>query len=163
MTTGYVDGDLIQNSSLSCFLLTSFVQMYEARTANTESPELLKLLLVLPVVWHRDSRDAIKSRIFSTPLHAVLSDCPLIKSHFQQRMAAFTAVSLQGVNLACATGLLKKTDFNNRPSIATTFKAWPKGSKPVSVPKDMLRTTDRLATWFKDIPTAQLYKYFLEA
>ncbi|WP_442783226.1 three component ABC system middle component [Collimonas fungivorans] len=163
MSHGYVDRNLIQNSTLACFLLTSFVHKYEELTAKTRSPELMKLLLILPIVWHRESCDAIKSRIFSTPLQAVLADSPYIKAHLQERMDEFAAVSFQGLNLACATGLLRRVSATNaEPSLTATFSQWPRGSKPVNVPREMLQTIQRLATWFKDAPTAHLYSLFLE-
>jgi hypothetical protein len=161
MTGGYVDRNLIQNSSLACFLLTSFVRRYEELTANTESPELMKLLLVLPVVWHKESCKAVKSRQFSTQLQAVLADCPSIKNQFQERLSEFSPVSCQGLNLACATGLLRCVSIENEPYLSATFDRWPLGSKPTGVPSDMLQAVYRLAVWFKDANTAQLYSQFL--
>jgi len=74
MKDGYLDKNLVQNSALACFILTSFVRKYEELTAKTASPEVLKLLLVLPIVWHKDSCNAVKSRNFSTPLNVVLAE-----------------------------------------------------------------------------------------
>lgn len=161
MTDGYVDRNLIQNSALACFLLTSFVRNYEERTVKTASPEVMKLLLVLPVVWHKESCNAIKNRIFSTRLQAVLGDCPAIKNQFQERLAEFSPVSCQGLNLACASGLLRRTSIGNEPCLSASFDRWPLGSKPVSAPSEMLQAIERLAVWFKDAQTAQLYSQFL--
>src|ERR1700752_2943205 len=68
MNKPILEESLMQNSTLSCFLLTSFVRSYEKLTIKTYSPELLKLLLILPIVWHKESCLAIKARSFSTPL-----------------------------------------------------------------------------------------------
>ncbi|HEX5338742.1 MAG TPA: three component ABC system middle component [Gallionella sp.] len=161
MTVGYLDRNLVQNSALACFLLTSFVRKYEESTARTASPEVLKLLLVLPIVWHKNSCNAIKSRNFSTPLHVVLAECPAIKNQFQERMAEFSPVSCQGMNLGCASGLLHRITFQNEPCLSTSFDRWPKGSKPSDVPSEMLQAVERLAVWFKDAQTAQLYRQLL--
>lgn len=161
MTSGYIDRNLIQNSALACFLLTLFVHRYEKLAAKTASPEVMKLLLVLPIVWHKESCNAIKNRIFSTPLQAVLADCPTIKNQFQERMAEFSSVSCQGLNLAFASGLLHRTLIGNEPCLSATFDRWPPGSKPVSAPCEMLQAIERLAVWFKDAQTAQLYSQFL--
>lgn len=161
MTNGYVDQNLIQNSTLACFLLTSFVHKYEELTVKTASPDLLKLLLILPIVWHKKSCNAIKNRIFSTPLQAVLADCPVIKNQFQERVAEFSPISCQGLNLACASGLLRRISIGNEPYLSATFDRWPRGSKPANIPSEMLQTLERLAVWFKDAPTSQLYSQFL--
>lgn len=161
MTGGYLDRNLIQNSTLACFLLASFVHKYEELTAKTESPELLKLLLVLPVIWHKESCNAVKNRKFSTTLNAVLGDSPAIKNQFQERISAFSPVACQGLNLACASGLLRRILIRDEPYITATFDQWPHGSKPVNAPNEMLKAVDRLAVWFKDAKTAQLYSQFL--
>lgn len=161
MTRGYVDQNLIQNSTLACFLLTTFVRKYEELTAGTASPELMKILLVLPATWHRESCNTIRARTFSTPLHSVLADYPTIKSQFQERMAAFAPIGCQGLNLACATGLLRRIAIDDVPGFTTATERWPRGSKPVTIPNEMCQTVDRLATWFKDAPTARLYSQFL--
>lgn len=161
MSAGYIDRNLVQNSALACFLLTDFVRRYEELTAKTESPELMKLLLVLPVVWHKESCDSIKGREFSTSLQSVLAECPHIRNQFQERVAAFSAVSCQGLNLACASGLLRKFTDKDTICLSTNFDKWPRGSKPVAVPSDMQRALARLAAWFKDAKTAQLFGQFL--
>lgn len=161
MSTGYIDRNLVQNSALACFLLTTFVKKYEEQTANTESPELIKLLLVLPVLWHKDSCDAIKGREFSTPLQAVLMECPQIRNQFQERVSEFSAVSCQGLNLACASGLLGHFNDGGKVILSTKFQRWPKGSKPVNVPPDMQLALRRLAVWFKDAKAAELFGQFL--
>jgi len=161
MTTGYVDDNLIQNSTLACFLLTIFVRKYEELTAGTSSPELTKLLLVLPATWNKESCNAIKSRNFSTSLHTVLADSPGITHQFKERLTAFTPVSCQGLNLACATGLLRVVSINSTRCIAVESKRWPRGSKPTSVPSEMIQAAERLASWFKDAQAARLYSQFL--
>ena len=161
MTSGYLDRNLVQNSALACILLTYFVRKYEELTANTESPELLKLMLVLPVVWHKESCNVVKRRKSSTSLQVVLAECPSIKSHFQERVAEFSPVSCQGLNLGCASGLLHRVSVGIEPGISTNFDQWPKGCKPSNVPSEMLQAVDRLAFWFKDAQTAQLYRQFL--
>lgn len=161
MKNGFVDSNLIQNSTLSCFLLASFVFEYEKLTAKTSSPDLLKLLLVLPIVWHKESCDAVKGRAFSTPLLAVLAECPAIKNNFRERVEAFAPIGCQGLNLACSAGLLKKVASHDEPCISALFDKWPQGSRPTNIPSEMRLAIPRLAMWFKDAKTAQLYSQFL--
>lgn len=162
MRAGYIDNSLVHNSSLACFLLTSFVQKYEALTAGTASPELMKMLLVLPVLWHKESCLAVRGRQFATPLHAVLADAPVITLQFEERMGALVAMTCQGINLACATGLLRREYIDGKPYVELGFDKWPKGSNPSRAPAEMRQATDRLATWFRESSTASLYRQFLK-
>lgn len=162
MNHGYIDTNLVQNSSLACFILTTFVKRYEINSARTKKPELMKLLLVLPIVWHEDSCNAIKSRFLSTPLQAVLAECPEIKYEFEKRLGAFSPIALQGINLACASGLLQTVYENETPYLSTNFDRWPQGSKPNEMPSEMIAAIERLSVWFREKTTAQLYSCLIE-
>lgn len=162
ISSGYTDQNLIQNSALACFLLSSFVHQYEELTAKTASPSLMKTLLVLPIVWHKASCKAIYLRKTTTPLHSVLVEVPCVRANFQDRLGAFAQVSCQGLNLACATGLLERKLIKGEPHISAAFSRWPKNSKPTDAPTEMLHAVDRLAFWFKDSHTAELYGELLK-
>lgn len=58
----YTDKNLINNSSLSCFLFVLFVEEYETISVDNRHPDLIQLLIILPFVWHKLSRDAIKTK-----------------------------------------------------------------------------------------------------
>lgn len=109
---GYIDHNLIQNSALSCFLLTSFVKRYEETAPEFPPVELTKTLLVLPLLWHQSSCQSIQKRNLATPLQAVLKDTPAILVAFKRRVQAYTGPTLQGLNLACASGLLTRSLTN---------------------------------------------------
>lgn len=156
------DDNLIQNSALACMLLTTFVQRFEEWPARTERPDLLRLLLVLPIVWHKASCEEVKRRQLDTPLQAVLTDRPQVKTDFQERVSAFAAVTGRGLNLACATKLLRaEGSADGNPVFSTTFSRWSRGSKPSKAPPSMLQAIDRLAAWYSVESAAQLYSRFL--
>ena len=62
MNNGYLDKSLVQNSLLACTLLTHFIKKYENLNSYTDNVDLLKLLLVLPIVWHKESCNLICKR-----------------------------------------------------------------------------------------------------
>ncbi|TCG08687.1 hypothetical protein BZM27_10495 [Paraburkholderia steynii] len=157
---GYLDRSLIQNSALACFLLASFTKEYQARTANTRHPSLEKLLLVLPLVWHGPSRRDIARRNFATPLHVVLEEEPRILDGLAERVTAHAAVSCQGLNLACETGLLVKRVDGDDHVFAFKHAQWPRGSSPTSVPSEHFGAVSRLSNWFKDLSAAELFATF---
>jgi hypothetical protein len=159
---GYIDHNLIQNSALSCFLLTEFIKQYEAAAPQSAPVELTKMLLVLPLLWHQASCQSIEKRNLATPLHAVLKDTPAILIGFRRRVEAFTGPTLQGLNLACASGLLTRSGHAGQPTVSLNFDRWPKNSKPVDAPDQMLRAIERLACWFSLASTPQLYAQLLK-
>lgn len=157
MRVGYIDRSLMQNSALACFILASFAKEYKDRTANTRHPSFEKFLLVLPIVWHGPSRRSIYKRNFATSLHTVISDEPRITERLAERVAAYAPVSSQGLNIACATGLLIKRYEGNKKNFAFRSSRWPSGSNPTSIDSEMSGSVLRLANWFKDATTAELY------
>ncbi|MFM0100882.1 DUF6521 family protein [Paraburkholderia nemoris] len=155
--SGYTDRSLIHNSALACFLLASFTKEYQARTDNKRHPSFEKLLLVLPLIWHGPSRRGIWNRNFATPMHAVIADEPRITERLAERVGAHAAVSAQGVNIACATGLLAKRFDTDEREFTFAPPRWPQGSSPANIDSEMSGTVLRLANWFKDFTTAELF------
>ncbi|MBR8296918.1 hypothetical protein KDW63_22265 [Burkholderia cenocepacia] len=156
------DDNLVHNSALASLLLTKFVQEYEIASAHTEQPDFLKMLLVLPILWHHESCDDIKRRQFETSLQTVLSEKPQIKADIQTRISAFTPITGRALNLACSVKLLRmETREKGNPVFHTNFSRWPHNSKPTKAPPEMLLAIDRLATWYSRESTAQLYSRFL--
>ncbi|MGF6377555.1 hypothetical protein OKW31_000468 [Paraburkholderia atlantica] len=154
---GYKDRSLMHNSALACLLLSSFAKEYQRSTANTRHPAFEKLLLVLPFVWHGPSRRGIARRNFDTALHIVLSDEPRILEGLAARVSAHAPVACQGLNIACGTGLLVKRSNGESVEFAFEQAHWPRGSSPSSIPNDMSGTVLRLANWFKDYTSADLF------
>ena len=152
----YMDENLINNNSLSCFLLVLFVEEYEAVSVDNSHPDLMQLLIILPFVWHKFSRDAIKAKKYSTPLDAVILENQLIKSNFKERIIDYTGATLQGLNLSVSSGLLIKFDENNKIWFKRSAIKWPPNVKK-RLPADMSKTITRLANWFYHMDTSSIY------
>lgn len=95
MSEVYLDHQLIHNSSLACFLLTHFIGEYQEAGLG-QTPDLPKLMLVLPLVWNQRSRDALSPRTSRSTLGAVLRETPVLKIDLQRRVSAHAATTLQG-------------------------------------------------------------------
>lgn len=159
MNNAYIDPHLTNNSALACFLLTDFCQKYEG-VASAPVP-LTKLMLVLPLLWHHDSCHEIARRQSATNLTIVLQTAPALRINFDRRLQAFAPVSLQGLNLACASHLLDRSMHGHDIYLQCAFKRWPSGAKPVTVPAQMLQASQRLAHWFAADTAQTLFVYFL--
>ncbi|HID4131938.1 TPA: three component ABC system middle component [Pluralibacter gergoviae] len=157
----YIDKNIINNSSLACFILIFFIEEYEKKAIDNRHPDLMQLLLILPFAWHKISRDAIKTKKSSTQLDAVIQEAPLIKSNFNQRVSDYMGSTLQGLNLAFSSGMLLKIEGNNEIFFKRSSKRWPVGVKK-ALPDDICKATIRLANWFYHLDTATIYSILLD-
>ncbi|MEN8389838.1 three component ABC system middle component [Acinetobacter indicus] len=158
---GYIDKNLIQNSLLACLLLTYFVKKYEKLNAGTENPDLMKILLVLPIVWHKESCTLINKKKTSTTFYTLLAENSIIKANFEKRLAEFNPISLQGLNLSVSANLLSRIEREEEIFLTSLFKRWPVGYTYKVAPTEMINSINRLAYWFKNHSTAELYLMLL--
>lgn len=157
MSDAYLDRQLIHNSSLACFLLTHFIGEYQEAGLG-ETPDLPKLMLVLPLVWSQSSREALSKRTSRSTLGAVLRETPVLKIDLQRRVSAHAGTTLQGLNLAVSSRLIGKVGSRESgASFQIVVDRWPRGVKS-TIPASMLQTTERLAKWFATDTTENLYK-----
>lgn len=157
MARAYIDRHLIHNSSLACFLLASFVSEYESQ--DSEFPiDLMKLMLVLPVVWNESNRIALGSRNARSKIDAVLRDNPVLKIDLEVRVKAHAPATLQGLNLAVSSGVVARSiSADGSVHFSTLLSRWPTGIKK-TIPADMLKTTKQLALWYSTASTETLYR-----
>ncbi|MFJ5429772.1 three component ABC system middle component [Pectobacterium actinidiae] len=156
----YKDKNIINNSSLSCFLLVLFSEEYEKLSVDNRYPDLMQYLIILPFVWHKISREAIKTKRSSTPLDIVILESQLIKYNFKERVIDYTGATLQGLNFAVSSGLLIKFEENNKILFKRGLKKWPPNVKK-TLPADMSKTITRLANWFYHMDTSSIYSLLL--
>lgn len=157
MSEAYLDPQLIHNSTLACFLLTHFIEQYQ-EAAPGQSPDLPKLMLVLPLAWNESSRNALSKRNAKSAISAVFRETPILKIDLQQRVAAHAAATLQGLNLAVSSRLIGKVGTTeNGASFQVLFDSWPRGIKS-TIPTAMVQVSERLAKWFATESTENLYK-----
>lgn len=157
MRAAYLDRQLIHNSSLACFLLTHFISQYQ-NTAPNRLPDLPKLMLVLPLIWSKGSRDELIKRTARSTLTAVFRETPALKIDLQQRVAAHAGATLQGLNLAVSTRLVGHIHIPpNYVCFQVLVDRWPRGIRK-SIPSAMMQTAERLAKWFASESTENLYK-----
>lgn len=157
MSDAYLDRQLIHNSSLACFLLTHFIGEYQEAGLG-QTPDLPKLMLVLPLVWSQSSREALSRRTSRSTIAAVLRETPVLKIDLQRRVSAHAGTTLQGLNLAMSSRLIGKVGARgSEVSFQVVVDRWPRGIKN-TIPASMLQTAERLAKWFATDTTENLYK-----
>lgn len=157
MSEIFLDRQLIHNSSLACFLLAHFIGQYQD-AAHGQTPDLPKLMLVLPLAWSESSRDALSKRTSRSTLATVFRETPVLKIDLQRRVAAHAGATLQGLNLAVSSRLIGKVGKgSDGVSFQVLADGWPRGIKS-TIPTAMMQTAERLAKWFATESTENLYK-----
>ncbi|MHB2056179.1 DUF6521 family protein [Pantoea dispersa] len=156
----YVDKNIINNSVLACFLLTNFIAEFEKDTQNKRNTDISLLLLVLPLLWHETSRIAIRNKKKSTLLSTIIIDNPLIQHSIKNRITNFSGATLQGLNLAVASGLLEKLKIDNNIYFRRTKKKIPNDIKH-ELPDDMQKCIPRISFWFSQEDTAEIFSLIL--
>lgn len=156
----YMDKNIINNTSLACFLLVLFAEEYAKVSSDNRYPDLMKCLAVLPLVWHKLSRDAIKTKKNTTPLGVAITETPLIKSNFKRRITDYTGATVQGLNFAVSTGLLVRIVENDMIFFKRSSSRWPNNVKK-SLPPDMARAITRIANWFNHMDSLSVYSLLL--
>ncbi|MBI0165757.1 three component ABC system middle component [Snodgrassella sp. M0351] len=157
----YLDKNNLNNSMLSCYLQIYFFDELIEKNSK-RNPDLMLFLLVLPFVWHKSSREAIQNRKFTTNLNTVIEENPLIRIKLKQRITNFSGPTIQGLNLALATGLVSiiNVDINHQVTLVRTSKKLPSSIKN-NMPKDMIKAIKRLANWYANMDTVSIYHLLL--
>lgn len=158
---GYIDKSLVQNTTLSCLLLTYFIKKYKNISYIEDSPDLLKILLVLPLVWHKESCILINKRNKKTSFYELIAEDSIIKVDFEKRLLDFYPITIQGLNLALSTGLIEKLEDDEKVLFNPRFKRWSKDYSIKVAPSDMINALNRISFWFKNYSTAELYLILL--
>ncbi|WP_426945006.1 three component ABC system middle component [Pseudomonas oryzihabitans] len=161
MREPHLDQQLIHNSSLSCFLIAYFIFQYQQEKSSFVL-DLPKLLTVLPLTWNEENREIINKRNAKSRIDDVLSNFPSLVVDLKSRFREHTPTTLQGINLAASSQLIRITEPSNLQEFMPSMKRWPKGIKK-SIPLSMIQTIERLAKWLAMISTEELYKLLFGA
>lgn len=148
----YDKGYVIQNPALAALVLWRFVRSFYIHDDELNGPNLPETMLVLPIVFHRRSVEAIRNMHLASGLTKALSDHPTLRVGLQDRLEALADVTFSGLNLACASGLMQIVRMENA---GVNFVP---ASKPKTIPidlrpdadaaRDMIKTAERLGPWF---------------
>lgn len=147
--------ELIQNTAVGATALWRFSVKYIGSEPDA-GPDLWRLFLVLPIVFHKRSAETISSRHFKTGLLKILYDSPDLVLGLQDRVEAMYLRTLRSLSLACSAGLLERRSIpGGCPAYSLARKTVPEGLRPVSREvKITVSAAERLGAWFSghDLP-----------
>lgn len=141
---------LVQNPLLGASLLWEFTRKYETHGNVAQGASLLVLIPVLPLLLHRASAEKLRGMQFDSGLAKLLIEFPTIRFDLQRRIAAFSALSLSSLNLACAAGLLRRMPLVAAPVFMTMATKLPPQVIAKGTPAVMKLAARRLGAFFRD-------------
>lgn len=102
--------DVVQNAALGALALHAAVlQCYETSERRRGCP-LALLCIVLPCVFHEQTREAIVGKNFNGSLYKSLAEHRAMPAGLQRRMEDMFDLTLSALNVASASGLIRRDD-----------------------------------------------------
>ena len=138
---------VVLNPVLGAVVLWSFISEYQKRSGSAHPPDLVLLLLVLPVVLHATSTEKLKRMRFDSGLAKAVAELPAICGGLRERVASYAPLTFTSLNVACASRLLERIPASNPPAFRIGTKL-PAPIRPKGVAYDMASAARRLGAFF---------------
>lgn len=153
-----MEHDVVQNVALGATALWTFARAYMDKADGREGPELPLCMLVLPIVYHRRTADAIHRMQSSSGLLSALEKEPQLVVGLQRRVEALSTRSLKALNLAIASSLLTWDRATPWPRVTPGQRTLPNGlgAGLGDVPV-ILSAAKRLGWWFAEEDVVSMY------
>ena len=99
---------IVQNVALGALAIhAATLQCFES-TGRSNGARLPLLMLVLPLTFHQETRLAMDGKVLNGSFYRCLSENRAITVGLQRRMESMAHLSLRSVNLATASGLVRR-------------------------------------------------------
>ncbi len=141
---------IVYNPMVGAVALWEFTRKYETHRHSTEGVNLLAIMPVLPILMQRAAAEKLSGMRFESGLAKFLIEHPIVKVELQERLAAFSALSLSSLNIACAAGLLERMPAIARPLFITRAKNLPGEIRLQGAPAVIALAARRLGAFFRD-------------
>ena len=101
---------LLQNDAFSATLITTAVKAYYDQTGQRHGMPLLLSLLVLPLVYHRETASVLAAKRRPAILPKAISENRDLSLGVQERMEQMTEMSMDALRLGVAAGVISIDD-----------------------------------------------------
>jgi len=148
--------EVVQSTTLGALSLWQTAETHRAECARPI--ELPKLLLVLPIVFHRRSASSVARLQFASGLLKAIDDEPLIVVGLQERVKSNAERTYRSLALAIGAGLLaRSTELDTWPLYESRRRGVPTKIKPQTEREQcVLAASKRLGYWFAGADTVHL-------
>lgn len=140
---------LVQNPALGAALVWKFVEGYESNRSD-RFPTLPLLFTVLPILYHKELRDTIKTTYPSSGLRifaAKFKSEQEVLYGIQDRMLRLRELSLSSISIALQCGLIQ-IDTSSAEVMSQLSK--PPKTLPNDI-KEMMKLSRKLGLWFETL------------
>ncbi|MDF9773648.1 three component ABC system middle component [Pseudomonas baetica] len=150
------ESQIVYNTPLGGFLLSNFAKKYELFSGHDRIPFTL-LFLVLPLLYHGETREVLKStqagsglRIFASKLNKTRSPTFMI----QDRAVGFRGLSLTCVSAAIDMGFIRL--FPETAEVCCVDFDY--SDAPIELIAELVKCAEKLGRWFAEVDIRELTK-----
>jgi hypothetical protein len=145
--------ELVQNTALGALSIWTFTNEFFGQCRQRRGPQLALATIVLPMVFHEDTLEAIHARHFEGGLFTALAQNRGIGVELQDRIEAMVPETMASLNLCFASGLLA---FNKDKATLRPLRRSAPFSVQTESARHMVAAAARLGYWCSTINTARL-------
>jgi hypothetical protein len=147
-----IERRVIHNPILGALSLWSFCREYADFGGREPGPSLPSMMLVLPVVLHKESMASIRRMYKKSSLLKAVSEHPELSVNLQERLEWFADLAFSSLLMACSARLLSVDRDGEWPRYVATRKNLPDELSPVADDvKGILSASRRLGAWFSQV------------
>jgi hypothetical protein len=145
--------EIVQNAPLGALSLWAFTTEFCGQKGNNTGPALPLTLLVLPMVFHEETLEAIRSRRFEGGLFTALAQHRGLGLELQERMQAMIPQTMDALNLSFASGLLT---FSRKQGFLHPLRKTVPFHPEHEATRRIISGAERLGYWASTINTSRL-------
>jgi hypothetical protein len=144
--------ELVQNTPLGALSLWAFTKEFWGQERKA-GPKLPLTTIVLPMVFHEETLDAIRTRRFEGGLFTALAQHRGLGLELQERIESMVPQTMSSLNLCFASGLLA---FNKRTGELQVLRKTEPFRMEGESTRQITSGAERLGYWCSTINTARL-------
>jgi len=145
--------ELVQNTALGALSIWSFTNEFFGQSKQRSGPPLALATIVLPMVFHEDTLEAIHARHFEGGLFTALAQNRGLGVELQERIQAMVPETMASINLCFASGLLT---YDKPKATLRPLRRKADFSIQADSPRNMLAAAKRLGYWCATITPGRI-------
>jgi hypothetical protein len=140
---------IARNPSLGAIALWQFCRTFCDRVSQEDGPDLPTTMLVLPIVFHRESVLSVQAKWLKSGLLKVLAENEDFTAGLQGRVESLSELTLNSLALGCASSLLTVRRGRDWPHYLPVEKSLPSGLRASNEDvRGIISASKRLGDWF---------------
>lgn len=145
--------EIVQNTGLGALAIWAFCNRFFIERQRSNGPEIQLSVFVLPMVFHEETLDTIRTRRFEGGLFIALAQNRGISVELQERTEAMIPQTMLALNFAFASRLL---NYNRDDGRLEPIRRTPPYKIEAESSRRIISASERLGYWFATINTPQM-------